>query len=327
MNHHLTQVQRCQIEGSLSIGMNQKQIAKLLNVSESTVSRELKRNGCRWGYSALIAEQDAQARRSKASKKPKVLTSAVREIVEEKLRERWSPEQISGRLRHENPAIKISTTTIYRHIHSVVYRRDPLKAYLRHQGKKYRYSKGKTAGVGLIKNRVDISERPKIVEEKNRVGDFEGDTIIGSAHQGVLLTLVDRKSRYVFIQKLEGKYADQIPIAIKQCFDQILGLKPKTVTFDNGTEFAHHEAITRLTGAQCYFARPYCAWERGVNEHHNGLIRQYFPKGSALNILSEEEIKFVEDALNNRPRKVLQFKTPKEVLQEDTRNQEIASQL
>lgn len=327
MHPHLTQVKRCQIQGFLSSGWTQKQIAQELGVSTSTICRELKRNGCRWGYDAVVADAEAQARRRQASRTLKVLTPALKCLIEEKIRACWSPEQISGRLKCGETPIQVSTATIYRYVHADRCRRDRLTPYLRHGGKKYRSRQGKTAGAGLIQHREDITTRPPIVEEKSRVGDFEGDTIIGASHQGVLLTLVDRASRYTLIGKLNGKYADQVPGAVQQCLARMEGITPQTITFDNGKEFAAHTQITHLTGARCYFARPYCSWQRGLNEHHNGLIRQYFPKGMKLDALTELEIQAVEDALNHRPRKVLGYKTPNEVLQEYARNHEIAFQM
>ena len=162
--------------------------------------------------------------------------------------------------------LQVSKTTIYRYVRADCCRRDPLKPYLRHGGKKYRARQGKTAGAGLIKNRVDISERPEIVEEKTRLGDFEGDLIIGPQQKGALFTAVERATKYLLIGKMNGKFAAQVPELIKKCFERLpQSFKPQTITFDNGKEFAEHEQITQLTGASCYFARPYCSWQRGLN--------------------------------------------------------------
>ena len=160
-----------------------------------------------------------------------------------------------------------------------------------------------------------------------RIGDWEGDTIIGASQKGVILSLVDRKSKYTLLAKMEGKYAGQVPGLIKSCFKRlprkVIG---HSITFDNGKEFSKHEEITKKTGLSCYFATPYHSWERGLNEHTNGLVRQYCPKGSNLTHYSDEDIQYVEDQLNNRPRKVLGYRTPREVLVGIKKPQQIALQ-
>jgi len=202
-----------------------------------------------------------------------------------------------------------------------------LYTHLRRRGKKYNRRGAKTAGRGCIPNRVDIQERPKIVESKSRMGDWEGDTIIGAGQQGVILSLVDRKSKFTLLAKMEGKYAGQVPDLIKQCFKRLpTKVTSHTITFDNGKEFSRHQSITKKTGLRCYFATPYHSWERGLNEHTNGLVRQYCPKGSNLTHYADEDIQYVEDQLNNRPRKVLGYQTPREVFLGISKPQRIALQ-
>ncbi|MCX6958544.1 MAG: IS30 family transposase [Verrucomicrobiae bacterium] len=170
----------------------------------------------------------------------------------------------------------------------------------------------KNAGRGCIPGRIDISERPKIVEKKSRIGDWEGDTIIGANHQGGIVSLVDRGSKFTVLQKVESKQASPVLQAIVERLGA-LPYQVHTITLDNGKEFARHKEIAAVLNTICYFATPYHAWERGLNEHDNGLVRQYFPKSTDLSKLSDEDIQRVQDALNNRPREILGFKTPFEV--------------
>lgn len=319
---HLTTLQRCQIETLKSIDMPQYLIAERIGVSASTVSRELKRNKGLFSYNGSIATVIAYYRRLKASEKPRKMTEALIRYIEEKIQERWSPEQISGVLKSNH--LGISHERIYQHIRADRQRKGKLYRYLRHGGKKYRYCSAGAAGKGCIINRVDISERPVVVALKKRLGDFEGDTIVGAGHQSAVVTIVDKASKYLCLAKMQGRTAAQVPKLIAHCLQKVPHLMAKTFTFDNGKEFSHHEQLTNLTGAPCYFARPYCAWQRGLNEHTNGLIRQYFPKGTDFTQVTETELKFVEDALNNRPRKALQFRTPREVLMRKRRPQKIA---
>lgn len=186
-----------------------------------------------------------------------------------------------------------------------------LYKHLRHRGKHYKKRlNGKKAGRGCIPGRIDISERPEIVEKKIRIGDWESDTIIGAKNQGVILSSVDRHSKFVLLRKLRRKHA----VGVLEAFDTMMkGLLVHTITFDNGKEFAGHEKIASMLSASCYFARRYHSWERGLNEHTNGLVRQYLPKSRNLNNVTDEELALVEERLNHRPRKVLGYKTPYEV--------------
>lgn len=322
---HLTTDSRSQIYALKSIGHSQQAIAKHLGVSASTICRELKRNTGQRGYRCKQAEQKAVEVRRVASCNPKKMIPSVINLVEEKLIEKWSPEQIAGVLRKNN--IFISYESIYRHIWKDKKAGGNLYQNLRRRGKKYNHRGAKTAGRGCIPNRVDIQQRPKIVEQKCRLGDWEGDTIMGAKQQGVILSLVDRKSKFTLLAKMDGKYAEQVPGIIKQCLQRLPHKVPRhTVTFDNGKEFSRHTQITKKTKLRCYFATPYHSWERGLNEHTNGLVRQYCPKGTNLNDYSAKDIQYVEDQLNNRPRKVLDYRTPKEVILGIKQPQKIALQ-
>lgn len=323
--YHLTTESRSQIYALKSMGHTQKEIAEHLGISPSTICRELQRNTGGRGYRSKQADQKAIERRHHASSRPKKMTPQLIELIETKLIEKWSPEQIAGVLGKNN--IFISHESIYRHIWKDKKAGGNLYHNLRRRGKKYNRRGAKTAGRGCIPNRVDIKARPKVVEAKNRLGDWEGDTIIGAQQQGVILSLVDRKSKFTLLAFMNGKYASQVPDLIKGCFKRLpKKIRGHTITFDNGKEFSRHEEITKKTKLRCYFATPYHSWERGLNEHTNGLVRQYCPKQSNLTGYSDEELLYVENQLNDRPRKVLEYRTPREVFLGMKQPQKIALQ-
>jgi IS30 family transposase len=310
--HHLTTDERSQIYILKSTGKNQNEIARLLGVSAPTICRELKRNAGQKGYRYKQADELSKERRRNASSAPKKMSHRLIACVEKRLFMKWSPEQIAGVLRCSG--FSISYVSIYRHIWLDRKEGGALYTHLRHRGKKYNRKGLKTAGRGCIPNRIDISQRPKIVEKKCRLGDWEGDTIIGAKQQGVILSLVDRKSKFTLLAKMEGKYANQVPRIIEKKLGQLpRKITGHSITFDNGKEFSQHERITALTGLRCYFATPYHSWERGLNEATNGYVRQYCPKKSNLNHYTSKEIQYIENQLNNRPRKVLGYRTPEEV--------------
>jgi len=233
----------------------------------------------------------------------------LRDRIVKGIKEGWSPEQVSGYLKLEGALI--SHESVYKIIREDKAAGGKLYKDLRHRGKRYKKRlNGKKAGRGCIPGRVDISERPEIVEKKIRIGDWESDTIIGAKNQGVILSTVDRYSKFVLLKNLGQKYAG----GVVEAFDEMMkGLIVHTMTFDNGKEFAGHEKIASILNASCYFARPYHSWERGLNEHTNGLVRQYIPKSRNLNEVTDEELALIEARLNHRPRKVLGYKTPYEV--------------
>jgi IS30 family transposase len=312
--HHLTYEDRCQIYALKKTGESNSAIAKHLGVDPSTIGRELKRNKGKRGYRYKQAQNFAVTRKKKASARPRKMTADVVSIVEKKLCDcQWSPEQISGWLRL-NMKIDISHERIYQHIWEDKRNGGTLYKNLRHHGKKYNKRKGKHAGRGLIPNRTDIEERPKIADEKTRVGDWEIDTVIGKNHVGVLVSMVDRASKYTKLTLVESKKACVVTSAIEKALKPLRGVV-HTLTADNGKEFAMHEKITNLLKAKVYFAKPYRSWERGLNEHTNGLIRQYFPKKTYFDKLSPSEVQKVENLLNMRPRKILDFKTPLEIFE------------
>lgn len=320
--HQMTIKERCLIEEYLSTGMSYTKIAKKLGKSQSTISREVNGNGGREKYDAQKANKAANKRRKQASGSLKKLKGCLANLVESYLVEKqWSPEQISGRLKLKKVA-SISPEAIYQYIWRDKRQGGLLYKNLRHSGKKYNRRGASKAGRGCIPNRVDIDQRPQIVEKKIRIGDWEADTMAGARHKGAIVTLVDRTSKYAMMVNVEEKTAESVTQAILNAFCHLsrqLFIKPfdklvHTITYDNGKEFSQHQAIAKQLKASCYFAKPYHSWERGLNEHTNGLIRQYYPKKTEFLNLDSGRLLSVQNLLNNRPRKALNFLTPLEAL-------------
>jgi len=308
----LTYMERCQIFVLKGRGVKPAEIAKSLKRPTSTITRELKRNGSDGPYHCEQAHAKAKGRRFR---KPKKMTPEVTALIEEKLKMQWSPEQISGRFRLEG--IAISHETIYKYVWEDKANGGSLYKHLRHNGKKYNHRGKGAAGRGCIPNRVDIDQRPEIVNEKNRLGDWELDTIIGVIgveHDGCIVSMVERMSKLTRLAKVARKTALEVTLGIRGKL-ALIAQWVLTLTADNGKEFASHEELARLLEADFFFAKPYHSWERGLNEHTNGLVRQYFPKGTRFSEVSQEQLDKVEQLLNQRPRKVLGFRTPLEVFQ------------
>ncbi len=302
----LTREQRYQIYALRKEQHSQKQIAANLGVHPATISRELCRNHGQRGYRPKQADELAQARKQ-ARSKPRITPQAWA-LVGSALRQEWSPEQISGRLKVEKK-IKISHERIYQYIYADKRAGGDLYRHLRCQ-KKRRKRYGSRSRRGQIQGRRSISERPPVVETKRRVGDWEADTIIGAQHQQAIVSLVERKSKFTRLARVAHKTAELVTRAVST---QLESLTAKSITSDNGREFAHHSAIAAGLEAKFYFAHPYSSWERGLNEDTNGLVRQYFPKKSDFSKITDRQIERAEERLNNRPRKTLGYKTPNEV--------------
>ena len=310
---HLTYEERCQMSVLLKSGKSKRSIGRLLGRPHSTIVREVSRNSGGRGYRHVQAQKMANERRSLVSRKPSKMTPELIQEITFMLKETQpSPVQISGRLKDLGKAT-VSHESIYSMIWKDKASGGKLYLHLRHRAKKYNKRGGKTAGRGLIPNRVGIEERPKIVEDKERFGDMELDTIVGANHQGAIVSVVDRASKFTWLKLLRRGTAEAVTDAINNCLKNCgkQGLI-NTMTSDNGKEFAYHEEIANLVGGSFYFATPYHSWERGLNEHTNGLVRQYFPKGTNFATLSQDEVLDVQKRLNNRPRKALNFKTPLE---------------
>lgn len=315
----LTQEERCRIYGLKESGISNRAIGLQMGRHHSVIGRELLRNGSDNMYDPLRAHRKARALRSAASKVCRRVTDEIKAVVFRMLTEnQWSPQQISGRLSRQAEPHKISHERIYQLIWENKRKGGALYKHLRRRAKPYNRRGAGKCGRGVIPNRRDISERPEIVEAKQRAGDWEADTIIGCGHSGALLSLVDRYSKYTVLEKLPAKQAVPVREAVVARLKE-LKFPVHTITFDNGKEFARHEEISLQLNTQCFFAKPYHSWERGLNEHTNGLVRQYFPKYTNIAMLLPEEVKNVENLLNDRPRKILNFQTPNEVIQDATR--------
>jgi len=307
----LTLEKRYHISALNKQGYSQKHIAFELAVHPSTISRELRRNNdIVRGYNAELA-QIKSTKIEMQKKKRFSLTKPIEKYIRAKLKIDWSPEQISGRMKKDT-GIYVVHETIYRYIYTNKKNGGKLYKYLRHKNKKYHSRSNDYMRRGTIIDRVMIDKRPKIVEKKNRIGDLEIDTVVGKDHKGFLVTVVDRKSKFVIIKNVPTKEASVVTEALIEMIYPIKAIT-KTITSDNGKEFAYHKQVSAALDTNFYFANPYHSWERGLNEHTNGLIRQYLPKKSEFLNVSKEEINMIQDRLNHRPRKVLKYKTPYEV--------------
>ncbi len=318
MGHkHLDFRKRCQLYGLLRAGFKQNRIAEAIGVHESTISRELNNNltllrttlGA-WQYKPNYAQTYAEDRQKNKKKKIK-FTAEVEKIVRDKLLLDWSPEQISGYAK-KHDLFSISHERIYQFVLKDKEQGGDLYKHLRHQKKKYRKRYGSNKKRAVIKNRRFIEERPEIVDKKERIGDWEIDTIIGKNHKQAVVSIVERVSKKTILAKVPRKTAE---LVAEQTIKKLQGFCPKvyTITSDNGIEFSYHEKISKALEADFYFANPYSSWERGLNENTNGLVRQYLKKGSAFDAVDDEKLAQIMDRLNNRPRKSLGFCTPDEV--------------
>jgi len=302
----LTQEQRYQIYALHKARFNQTQIATEIGVHKATVSREVRRGRGERGYRPKQAQALALARLSRRVK-PRIASQTWRQVTQ-LLGQQWSPAQISGRLRLEGHPT-VSHERIYQYIYADKRAGGTLHLNLRLQ-KQRRKRYGSYSRRGQLPNRRSIAERPKIVDRKARRGDWEADTIIGRNHREAIVSLVDRKSKLVRLAKVARNTAELVGRAITT---QLQPLAVKTITSDNGREFAQHQAVAARLSADFYFAHPYSSWERGINENTNGLVRQYFPKKSEFSKITDRQIRKVEDRLNQRPRKTLGYKTPHEI--------------
>jgi IS30 family transposase len=309
----LTYDQRCQIYILKESEMSQQAIADAIGVSQSAISRELRRNTGGRGYRHQQAQRKSDERRAEAAKAIKMTPGKI-QLIESKLREKWSPEQISGWLLDER-AEQLSHETIYLHIWADKAAGGTLFRHLRRKGKSYQPGSKNQAGRGHIKNRVSIDERPAIVDERGRVGDWEIDLVIGKGHSGALVTIVERATSFTVSMRINDKSAKTVTaatIALLVPFKDLV----LTITADNGKEFAYHEQIAAALDAQVYFADPYSSWQRGLNENTNGLLRQYWPKKTDFKKVSAIKVSAVIIQLNDRPRKKLRYKTPAKIMAE-----------
>ena len=301
---HLSQTERYQIYILMKDGKTKKEIARLIHRHPSTISRELARNAGDRGYRPKQADLLAQERALGSRNAPQISSSDWNQVLVY-LNQKWSPEQIAQK-------VGISHETIYRHIYVDKAAGGQLYQQLRCQKKRRKRYAGGRDRRGQIIGRRPICERPKHIESRIQIGHWEGDTVIGVGHQQAIVTLVERKSGYAILAKVRNKTADLVGRAM---IDHLQPVAPlvKTMTFDNGKEFADHQRIDAALNSTVYFADPFASWQRGSNENFNGLLRQYIPKKRPLSTVTDNELKMIEKQLNHRPRKRLGFKTPNEV--------------
>lgn len=299
-------------------GYSHKRIAKLLGRSVSTIGREIKRNDFEGKfYEPLHAQSKAEEKKERAWKAKQPLKNPrIYAYVLEKLRDGWSPEQISGRLKLEHPgdsSWQIGIETIYRFIYKKESQTQAWWEYLRRKQKRRRQKSGRKSQRIRIPDRVSIRERPRVVEERKEVGHWEGDTIVGLGRKNGLHSAYERVSSLIQIQKMDSLKAEASIQAQDKIYQPLPVRARRSTTLDNGSEHVNHAQLKEKLGMQTYFADPYSAWQRGGNENANLWIRYYFPKGTDFAKISPEEIQDVEWELNNRPRKRLEFETPMEV--------------
>jgi len=289
-------------------------MARLLKVHQSTISREIRRNQGDKGYRPRQAHEKAMVRRYAAAKRIK-MTPAMIELISHHIRQDYSPEQVAGHFARKH-GLSISHETIYKYIWSDKRSGGSLYRHLRCSNRKNRKRYGTTERRGRMKDRVSIDLRPAVVDTKDRIGDWEIDTITGKNSKGYLITVVERRSKLTLIKRVPDKQSDEAAKAIIKLLrpykDSIL-----TITADNGREFSGHKKISKSLRADVYFAHPYHSWERGLNENTNGLLRQYFPKKLDFRTIDDKSVEYAMERLNDRPRKTLGYATPKEVFLRD----------
>ena len=314
--------ERIIIQTLLEEGKSKSFIANKLNRARSTVSRELNKwiSNPNEKYDASLADWNAKDDYLNKRNKDKINTyNKLKIYVYKGLLKGWSPEQISGRIKqdyHNDSVMTISYEAIYCHIyaHRQAQLNKKLIKLLPYQKTQRRRPNAKSKRGSNIKDQVSIDQRPEHIENREEIGHWEGDLVIGKCQKSAIGTIVERKSRYTCIVKLKNRKSNTVARQFAREFKNFDRKLTKSMTYDNGLEMAQHKKITQQTGVIVYFAHPYASWERATNENTNGLIRRFFPKGTDFNKVTEEQLKTVQNSLNNRPRKVLNFKTPLEVI-------------
>lgn len=321
---HLTREQRYTIGVLLKAGEKKSKIAKTIGKHPSVIGREISRNkdGRSGKYEPNLAERKYR-KRMKEKPKHRRFTASIKDKVKACIEADYSPEQIAGRCGRDKEEM-VSHETIYRYIWEDKKQGGDLHTHLRRQGRRYRKRGSAKDTRGIIKNRVSIEKRPEKVEQRDRFGDLEGDLVIGKNHKQAIVTLNDRSAGMLKMRKINSKEASEVEKALTEMISEWLPFDLRTLTLDNGKEFADHEKLSENTGIDVYFAHPYHSWERGSNENLNGLVRQYFPKGTDFTLISERQIKEVENKLNNRPRKRYDYDSPIERMDKLLFNEKVA---
>lgn len=314
MATHLTLHERYQIQVLLRFGACREKIAQSIGRDRSTIDREIRRNrGSDGPYQADRADAFARARlRSRGRANARRIDPATWERVHAYLQQ-MTPELISGRLRLEDDRLRVSHESIYAHIYADKRAGGNLWKHLPCQRmRRRRHGSGRRCR-HLIPNRVPIELRPNVVERKSRFGDWEGDTLADATHRSAIVTLVERRSMYMALAAVPDRTTLSVCTAIARALKRV-DLPAHTLTLDNGSEFCAHHLITQATGTRCFFARPYAAWQRGLNENHNALVRRYIPKKARLADYSQAQLELIAYRFNNRPRKKLGYLTPQEYI-------------
>ena len=316
---HLTACERGQIEALHTQGYSSRAIGNQLGRCHTAISRELRRNSTGKQYKGGLAHTRYQQRRQSCRPRRRLEHPPLRAYVKDKIgNHRWTPERVTRRLRVDYPAdprMRVSHETIYQAIYSdhSLYYLIPLLPQAR--PKRRPKGHGKARRAPRIPNRVGIEHRPAHIEQRNEFGHWEGDTVVGNNQDGFLVTLVERTSRLLLAVKTKTKNAAEVA---KAAIDALLDMPVswvKTITFDNGSEFAKHEQIAKALGVNIYFADPYASYQRGTNENTNGLIRRELPKGTSFTSLSQRGLNIITQLINNMPRKCLDDRTPNEIFQ------------
>lgn len=311
---HIKKAERLEISILLNKGYSYREIAKVLKRSASSISEEINNNSVNGAYDPKKANHKAYVKRKYSKYQGMKVVSDIDlwNYLEKKLKDDWSPEAISGRIENIDTQIKsISAKGIYKFIYSVYGRN--LERFLAYKGKKRKPKT--TPKVQQLADRIFIDQRPKIIDKRRRFGDWEGDFIVsGKNGKGVLLTLYERKARYTLIKKMANRKIDEVHKIICELTG---GVIMNSLTLDNDIVFRKHKELSEILGVPIYFCHPYHSWEKGGVENTNKLIRKYIPKGSDISQYSDKYVQMVEDKLNNRPKKCLNFKTPNEVMEEN----------
>lgn len=321
-HRRLTLKERVIIQTLLKEKKTKSYIANKLGRSRSTIGREVNKwiQSKKDNYDAELAHWCAKEDYLNKRNLDKISTyKSLKFFVYRGLLSNWTPEQISGRLKElfpNDPIMSISHEAIYRHIYTRPQARlnKKLINLLVRKKTRRRTPKKRRGGGSKIINQVSIDNRPEHIELRNEVGHWEGDLVIGKNHKSAIGTIVERKTRFTLIIKLESKKADEVAKAFSKILNKLNPIYKKSMTYDNGIEMAKHEKITKKTGMKIYFAHPYSSWERGTNENTNGLIRRYLPKGTNFNEIDIKQLINIQEKLNNRPRKIIGYKTPIEMM-------------
>ena len=312
MAHQLTLEERERISQMHFARISNARIAQELGRHPSTIGRELTRNSQQDQYSAVTAQRLAATRRQERPLLRKLARPEVNAFVRRGLIRCWSPDQIAGRGRIADRRCQVSHQLIYDWIDSQGPLREHWRSFLRRAGRR----RPKDDARGQIPDQVRIEGRPAIVARRGRYGDWEGDTMVGQRHSGAIVTLVERKSGYLLTAKARDRQSRRVCRKIDERLAALPAALRRTMTFDNGKEFSEHRWLSERTGLAIYFAHPYRSWERGTIENTNGLLRQFFPKGTDFRRVSWQSLEEAEQLLNDRPRKRLGYRTPREVLQQ-----------